>query len=164
MHLCICHCEISHDFVLQQEHSPVGQKCATPLTVEHILLECSDFIVNWERYLFRHLMRKLIIFLNSFYFFRPLACATKFSFSVVSCRSVYNLSYILSFWPLCSETVWFLSVHIKLLDCCIKWFCFNIIFFYLRISTKYLPLLTLTSVYTLFITFTLGSLIYFIMT
>ena len=51
---------MSHGFLLRREPLPVCQRCSTPLTVEHILLEFPDFNASPERYNIEHSLQTVL--------------------------------------------------------------------------------------------------------
>ena len=46
----IGHTYITHSFLLKGEQAPACNTCAVPLTVEHILIDCSDYAISRNKY------------------------------------------------------------------------------------------------------------------
>ena len=58
-HLHIGHSFLTHSFLLKGEEPPVCIRCDKCLTIEHILLSCSDFIEIRESHFTAKLLRML---------------------------------------------------------------------------------------------------------
>jgi ribonuclease HI len=48
--LRVGHSHLTHSYLLKKEQAPVCESCLVPLTIEHVLISCSEYSVQREKY------------------------------------------------------------------------------------------------------------------
>jgi hypothetical protein len=48
--LRVGHSHLTHSYLLKKEQAPISESCLVPLTIEHVLISCSEYSVLREKY------------------------------------------------------------------------------------------------------------------